>query len=121
MFTGTLVLCAALRGLSFLISKWDLMFRFLIAVTLGCLPYFSTDFKIVFAIFSAKGFVSLNPAIFEFFTAFGKNEFSSSAALMYWVKILSSSSIAIFSFDLIYSLPEFFIFLSATSFSFRFV
>ena len=55
------------------------MFRFLIAVTLGCLPYFSIDFKIRFAISSAKEFVSLYLGVFKFFTKSEKNEFSSSA------------------------------------------
>ena len=58
IFTGTLVLCAALRGLSVLISlrtsptptkensKWDLVFRFLTAKTLGCLSCFSTILRL---------------------------------------------------------------------------
>ena len=76
------------------------MFRFLTAVTLGCLSYFSTDIKIRFAISSAKAFVSLYSGIFNLFTTFEKNEFSSSATFMSWVKILSSSTNVIFSFDL---------------------
>ena len=58
------------------------MFRFLIAVPLGCLSHFSTDFKNGFAISSAKGFVSLYSEIFRFFTTFEKNELRSSATLM---------------------------------------
>ena len=42
----------------------------LIAVILGSSSYFSTDFKIVFAISSAKGFVSLYSGICKFFTTF---------------------------------------------------
>ena len=58
------------------------MFRFPTAVTLGFLSYFSTDFKIGFAITSTKGFVSLYSGILKFFTTFEKNEFSSSATLI---------------------------------------
>ena len=49
------------------------MFRFLIAVALARLSYFSTDFKIGFAISLAKGFVLLYSGVFKFFTAFEKN------------------------------------------------
>ena len=101
------------------------MYRFLIAVTLGCLPYFSTDFEIGFAISSAKGFVSLNSGIFKLFTKFENNEFSSSATLISWVKILSFPANVIISFDLILSertgLTVFQNFLlSVTSFWYRF-
>ena len=58
------------------------MFRFPIALTLECLSYFSTHFKIGFAISSAKGFVSLYSEIFNFLTTLEKSQFSSSATLM---------------------------------------
>ena len=74
------------------------MFRFLIPIRLGCLLYFSADFKIAFPISSAKGFVSLYSGILKFFTFEKKNEFSSLATFMSWVRILSSSTNAIFSF-----------------------
>ena len=72
------MLCAALRGLSLRnsailtkkIKARLLDFRFLIAVTLGCFSYFNTDFKIGFAISSAKRFVSLHSGIFKFFRMF---------------------------------------------------
>ena len=43
------------------------MFRFVIAVTLECLSYFNTDFKMGFPISSAKGFVSLYSGIYNVF------------------------------------------------------
>ena len=49
------------------------MFRFLLAVTRGCVSHFTTNFKIIFVISSAKGFVSLYLGIFKFFTMFEKN------------------------------------------------
>ena len=57
------------------------MFGYLISETPECLPYFSTDFKIGFAIFSAKGF-STKFRNFQVFTTFVKNESISSATLM---------------------------------------
>ena len=102
------------------------MFRFvvplvqlvlLIAVILGSSSYFSTDFKIGFAISFAKGFVSLCPGIFNFFTTFEKNEFSSSAT---WVKVLSSPATAFFSFDLTLSKRQGLTVSLATSLSVRF-
>ena len=57
---------------------------------------FSTDFKIGFAIPSAKGFVSLNLGIFKFSITFEKDGFSSTATFMSWVKILLSSTNVIF-------------------------
>ena len=81
------------------------MLRFLIGClsyfsTLGCLSYFSTDFKTAFAISSAKEFVLLYSGIYKFFVTFEKNEFSSSASFMSWVKILPSSTNVMSSFDL---------------------
>ena len=63
--------------------------------------------------------------IFKFFTTLEKNEFSSSATFMSWVKILSFSTNVMFSFDLNLSeRREITVFqnvlLSATSFSFQF-
>ena len=100
------------------------MFRFLLAVTLGCVSHFTTNFKIRFVISSAKGFVSLYLGIFKFFTMFEKNEFSSSATFISWVQILSSTN-AIFLFNLslseIRGLTVFQNFLlSATFLSFKF-
>ena len=74
------------------------MFRFLIAVTLGCLSCFITNFK--FPISSAEGFVSLYLGILKFFTTFENNEFSLSATFMSCVKIMPSSASIVFSFDL---------------------
>ena len=100
------------------------MFIFLIAVALGCLSCFSTDFKIGFFISSATGFVLLYSGIFKFFTTFEKNEFNSSATVMSWVKILSYSTNLVFLIDLSLAerrgLSAFQNFLlSATSFSFK--
>ena len=44
------------------------MLRFPIAVTLGCLSYFRTSFKVAFPISFAKEFVSPYSEIFKFFT-----------------------------------------------------
>ena len=100
-------------------------FKFLIAATLGCLSYFSTDYKTGFAISSAKGFVLLYSETFKFFTTLEKNEFSSSVTFLSWVKILSFFTNVIFSFDLSLlerrEITDFQNFLlSATSFSFQF-
>ena len=95
------------------------MFSFLTAGKLESFSYFSTDFKIGFALSSAKGFVSLYSGFFV--TTFQKNELSSSATFLSWVNILSSSAKVIFSFNLSLSkrrgLTAFhYLLLSATSF-----
>ena len=78
IFTRTLVLCAVILRTSSTLtkenSKWDLVFRFLTAKALGCLSCSSTDFKIGFAVSSAKEFVLLYSGIFKFFTTFEKDE-----------------------------------------------
>ena len=79
------------------------MLGFLIGCSLGCLSYFSTDFKIAFAISSANGFFLPYSGICKVFVTFEKNELRSSATFMSWVKLLPSSSII---FSLVLSLSE---------------